>query len=193
MKVYEFVSTLLYSSSFLRQAFGISVGNNKKRFSFSSAKNVYFAHTGITEAESAPSLDLSYDKDVTSLLHPSSDKDEANLLDPWSEFEELRNTNFDDDSLSPFFRKRPNLILQRMYEVANTLYMLRLDWQTSHILNDKQSNDNDGSPSSIMDKNELSHYEVVRASNLCKAVSSLGPFSVKIGKHIFSPYFITNN
>ena len=55
----------------------------------------------------------------------------SSLLDPWREFEEIRDTDLEEEYLTPFFQKRPTMISQRMLDVSQTLYRAREEWMSS--------------------------------------------------------------
>ena len=87
----------------------------------------------------------------------------------WHEFEVLRDVDLEEEQLGPFFRKRPQLIVNRMLEVSKTLYQAQNEWNNRVVeevssVNKKHSTDGDAS------------------KKLCQAVSSLGPVAVKMGQ-----------
>jgi len=108
----------------------------------------------------------------------------SSLLDPWREFEEIRDTDLEEEYLTPFFQKRPTMISQRMLDVSQTLYRARGEWMSSA---DPEKADGyetyceEGGPANL-DGRDLDEDDLERAIKLCTAVASLGPVATKIGQ-----------
>ncbi len=116
-------------------------------------------------------------------LNKASIRQSSSLLDPWREFEELRNSDLDEEVLTSFFQKRPTLVSQRLVEVSNTLYRARKEWIDSADPNQDDSYENytDEGPATL-DEDDLDDDELERAIKLCEKVGSLGPCATKIGQ-----------
>ncbi len=111
-------------------------------------------------------------------------KPEVNLLDPWKDFEELRDTDLNEECLNSFFQKRPTLVYQRILEVTQTLYRAREEWLKTATpgVNDGYDAYCSDAPANLDGEDELEGAELERAVKLCAAISSLGPVATKIGQ-----------
>jgi len=100
-------------------------------------------------------------------------------LDGWREYEALRQGGLDETTLREFFSQRPQRIAKRLVQVTTTLKQAKSDWEAGEGLAQGEKSDDFDPTKDVRDE---APEEGTRGAQLCEAMASLGPVSVKMSQ-----------
>ena len=101
-------------------------------------------------------------------------------LDQWREYEVLRGDDFDLSELKDFFASKPHVVAGRLLQIASTLQRAKAKWDagaSSGLAAGEKSDEFDPTVD-VRDSGPA----VGRGKDLCEAMASLGPVSVKVSQ-----------